>query len=489
MAGSRAAAGSLVAVLAVFALGADRPPPERATSGSSMLGGTPSRNMASDEKGLPSSFDPKTGRNVKWTAALGSEAYAGPVVAGGTVLVGTNNEAPRDPKVAGDRGVVMAFSAADGAFLWQAVHDKLAVGRSQDWPGQGVCSTPAIEGDRAYYLSNRGELVAVDLAGFRDGENDGPFAQETASGPADADVVWKLDLIGELGVVPRFMTASSPLVVGELVFAVTSNGPGEGRKVTAPQAPSFVAVERATGKLAWSDASPGANLLDGQWGSPAYGVVAGRPQVVFPGGDGWVYAFAPETGKLLWKFDANRPAAAGGERGRDAIVAAPVVYGERVYVGVGHDPEAGSTDGRLWAIDATGSGDVTATAGAWSLGGEDFATTLSTVAIADGILYAADLAGFLHALELATGKPLWKYDTFAAVWGSPLVADGKVYLGDEDGDLVVLAAGRELKKLAEVNLGNAIYTAPAARDGVLYVQTASKLFALAEGAGSRPASP
>ncbi len=449
---------------------------------------SPSRNRVSDEKGLPASFDLATGSNVKWVAALGSEAYAGPVVAGGKVLVGTNNEAPRDPKVAGDRGVVMAFAAADGSYLWQAVHEKLAVGRSQDWPGQGVCSTPAIEGDRAYYLSNRGEMVAVDLEGFRDGENDGPFKQEAAAGTTDADVVWKLDLIGELGVVPRFMTASSPLVVGDLVFAVTSNGPGEGRKVAAPQAPSFVAVDRSTGKLRWSDASPGAHLNDGQWGSPAFGVVAGRPQVVFPGGDGWVYAFAPETGKLLWKFDANRPAAAGGERGKDAIVAAPVVDGDRVYVGVGHDPEHGSTDGRLWAIDATLEGDVTEKGAAWSLGGEDFATTLSTVAIADGVLYAPDLAGFLHALDAKTGKLLWKYDTFAAVWGSPLVADGKVYLGDEDGDLVVLAAGREMKKLAETNLGNAVYTAPVAKDGVLYVVTASKLFALAEGAKS-PVTP
>ena len=470
---------AVVSILTIPLLATDRSPID-----GGMLASFPSRNRVSDEKGLPSSFDLKTGHNVKWVAALGSEAYAGPVVAGGKVLVGTNNEAPRDPKVTGDRGVVMAFAAGDGAFLWQAVHDKLAVGRSQDWPGQGVCSTPAIDGDRAYYLSNRGEIVAVDLEGFRDGENDGPFTKEATAGPGDADQVWKLDLIGELGVVPRFMTASSPLVAGDLVFAGTSNGPGEGRKVTAPQAPSFVAVDRSTGKLRWSDASPGANLLDGQWGSPAYGVVAGRAQVVFPGGDGWVYSFAPDTGKLLWKFDANRPLAAGGERGRDAIVGAPVVHGDRVYVGVGHDPEAGSSDGRLWAIDATLAGDVTEKGAAWSLGGEDFATTLSTVAIADGVLYAADLAGFLHALDAASGKPLWKYDTFAAVWGSPLVADGKVYLGDEDGDLVVLAAGREMKKLAEVNLGNAIYTAPVAKGGVLYVVTASKLFAFAEKSAS-----
>lgn len=435
---------------------------------------------------LPSTFDPKTGKNVLWSAALGSEAYGGPTVAGGVVLVGTNNEVPRNPKVTGDRGVLMAFDAKSGAFLWQAVHDKLAIGRSQDWPAQGVCSTPFVDGERAFYLSNRGEVVAVDLKGFKDGQNDGPFTGETAKGNEDADILWTLDMIGTLGVMPRFMTSSAPLVAGGLLFTVTSNGLGEGRKVPAPNAPSFLAVDIATGKVRWSDASPGANLKDGQWGSAGYGVVAGKPQVIFPGGDGWVYAFAPESGKPLWKFDANRASGPDAAPTADAILAAPLVAGNKVIVGVGHDPEAGSTDGRLWAIDATLSGDITAKGGWWSVGGEDFATTLSTVAVEGGIVYAADLAGFLHALDLETGKELWRYDTFAAVWGSPLVADGKVYLGDEDGDLVVLKAGRTLEKLAEVNLGNAIYTRPLAKDGVLYVVTASKLFALAEGAGPKP---
>ncbi len=72
----------------------------------------------------------------------------------------------------------------------------------------------------------------------------------------------------------------------------------------------------------------------------------------------------------------------------------------------------------------------------------------------------------------------------AEVWSSPFVADGKVYLGDEDGDVVVLRAGKELEVLDEMNMGNAIYTTPSARDGVLYVLTRNRLFALADGASS-----
>jgi outer membrane protein assembly factor BamB len=67
----------------------------------------------------------------------------------------------------------------------------------------------------------------------------------------------------------------------------------------------------------------------------------------------------------------------------------------------------------------------------------------------------------------------------AAVWGSPLIADGKVYLGDEDGDVVVLQAGRALKKLAETNMGSAIYSTPVAANGALYIMNASTLFCIA----------
>src|SRR5687768_9838327 len=93
---------SLVVALAVgatIAVSADWP----------MWGGTPSRNMVSPMKGLPTSWDVKSGKNIKWVAELGSQSYGNPVVASGVVLVGTNNEATRDAKQAGDRGVLMAF--------------------------------------------------------------------------------------------------------------------------------------------------------------------------------------------------------------------------------------------------------------------------------------------------------------------------------------------------------------------------------------------
>ena len=124
-----------------------------------MWGGTPDRNMVSSMKGLPTEWDVKTKKNVKWVADLGSQSYGNPVVAGGMVFVGTNNELLRDPKQPGDRGVLMAFRESDGEFLWQQTHAKLESGRANDWPFQGVASSPLVEGERLYYVSNRGVVL------------------------------------------------------------------------------------------------------------------------------------------------------------------------------------------------------------------------------------------------------------------------------------------------------------------------------------------
>ena len=126
-----------------------------------MWGGTPDRNMVSNMKGTPTSWDVKTKKNIKWVAQLGSQSYGNVVVSGGMVFVGTNNEGLKDPKITGDKGVLMAFRESDGAFMWQMVHDKLASGRVNDWPYQGVASSPLVDGDRLYYVSNRAELMCL----------------------------------------------------------------------------------------------------------------------------------------------------------------------------------------------------------------------------------------------------------------------------------------------------------------------------------------
>ena len=459
-----------------------------------MFGGDPSRNMADDAKGLPTKFDPESGLNVKWVATLGSQSYGGPTISGGKVYVGTNNEGKRNPKLTGDRGVLIAFDVADGKFLWQAAYPKLTAGRVNDWPLQGICSTPAIEGDRLYYVSNRAEVVCADTQGFLDKENDGPVTDEAEKSDIDQDVIWSYDMIKELDVFPHNLAAGNPLIVGDILYTVTANGVDEGHiNIPSPTAPSFIALDKKTGKLLWENSLPGEKILHGQWSNGSYGVIKGRPQVVFAGGNGWLYSLEPKTGKLLWSFDCNPKEAVwkiGGAGTRNYIISTPVIWDDKVYIGVGQDPEHGEGVGHLWAVDATLEGDITGKGVVWHRGGEDFHRTMSTAAIdKDGILYMSDLSGHLYALDARTGELYWKHDVFAAIWGSAYVADGKVYLGDEDGDIVVMRAGKKKEVLHEVNMGSSVYSTPVAKDGTLFVMTRSKLFAIQEGAGKKPEAP
>src|SRR5215213_1940850 len=210
-----------------------------------MWGGTPDRNMVSNMKGLPTSWDIKTKKNVKWVAELGSQSYGNVVVAGGMVFVGTNNEGLRDPNIKGDKGVLMAFRESDGAFMWQMTHDKLVAGRVNDWPYQGLASSPIVEGDRIYYVSNRAELMCLDTQGFRDKENDGPVTDEKLTGEFNADVVWRFDMMEEVGSQPHNLANSSPVIFGDLIYVNTSNGQDESHaNVTSPKAPELIAVNK-----------------------------------------------------------------------------------------------------------------------------------------------------------------------------------------------------------------------------------------------------
>jgi outer membrane protein assembly factor BamB len=442
-----------------------------------MWGGTPDRNMVSSMKGLPVSWDVKTKQNVKWVADLGSQSYGNPVVAGGMVFVGTNNELVRDKNQPGDRGVLKAFRESDGEFLWQQTHPKLEAGRANDWPFQGVASSPLVEGEKLYYVSNRAVLIALDIQGFRDKENDGPVKDEKLSGQFDADVLWTFDMIEEVGAYPHNLANSSPVVAGDLIFVSTSNGQDESHvNVPSPRAPSIIAIDKNTGMLVWEDNSVEDRILHGQWSPPAVGMIGGLLQVVSAQGDGWVRGYEAQTGKKLWEFDTN-PKDAVWPRTRNELISTPVIADNVVFIANGQDPEHGEGVGHMYAIDGTKRGDITTTGRIWHF--TKIRRTIGTAAVADGLVYIADFSGFLHCLDAKTGEELWSHDVFAAVWGSPFLVDGRVYLGDEDGDVVVLAHGRKKEVLAEMNMGSAVYGTIVPANGTIFLNNRSQLFALA----------
>ncbi|MCD6048849.1 MAG: qheDH [Verrucomicrobia bacterium] len=486
-------------------------------------GGNAQRNMYSPAKGLPDKFEPgkfksgteeidmATTKNVKWVAKLGSQSYGNTTVAQGKVFVGTNNDSPRDKQHQGDRSIFMCLDEKSGEMLWQLVVTKLKSGKVNDWESLGILSSAKIEGKYVYLVTSRCEVICLDINGMADG-NDGPFKDEakyvtkdTGAAPAkigdkDADIVWVYDMMDELGVFPHNAANSSPLIIGDLVYVCTSNGQDWTHvNVPSPLSPSFVALNKKTGELAGEDdAGVGSRLFHGQWTSLSTGKVNGKDLVFAGGGDGWLYALDAKPVKkedsdilpTVWKFDANLPeyrkVKYPAAEGPSEINSTPVFYKNRVYVAIGQDPEHGEGVGRLVCIDPTKTGDVTGKALIWEYNKAH--RSISTVSIdpETGLLFLGDFSGFVHCLDAETGKVYWTHDMKAHMWGSTMVADGKVYVGDEDGDLVVLTATKEKKVLSECNLGAPVYSTPIIANGVLYISSNTHLFALEDTAKAKP---
>jgi outer membrane protein assembly factor BamB len=416
-------------------------------------------------------------------AKLGSQSYGNPVVANGVVLVGTNNEALRDPKQGGDRGVLMAFRESDGEFLWQATFEKLSSGRANDWPYQGIASSPLVIGDIAYFVSNRGQVMAVDIHGFQDGKNDGPYKSEKLTGKNDVDIIWMFDMMEEVGSFPHNLSNSSPNVNGDLIYVSTSNGQDESHvNIPSPKAPAIIALNRHTGKLVWEDNSVEDRILHGQWSAPSVGTIGGVLQVVHGQGDGWIRGYDAQTGKKLWEFDSN-PKESVWPKTRNEIISTPVIVDNVIYIANGQDPEHGEGVGHMYAIDGTKRGDITKSGMIWHY--DKIRRSISTAAVRDGMVYIADFSGFVHALDAKTGKPYWTHDLLAAVWASPIIIDNKLYIGDEDGDITILALGKEKKVISEMNMASSVYATVTPANGTLFIMNRNELWAIAEGASRK----
>lgn len=505
----------------------DAPATAATTKDWALFGGSVSRNLVNlVEKDLPESWSNEEGKkkNVKWVVDLGSKAYGGPIIYRGRIYLGTNNDAPRDPSIKDDKGIIMCLDEKTGELLWQSVHDKLPAGRVNDWPREGICSSPVVEGNRLYYVSNRCEVICADTEGLMDGKNDG-VTDEKYTSKKDADIIWRLDMIKDLNVFPHNLATCSPLIVGDTLFVITSNGVDEGHiNVPQPEAPSFLAIDKKTGKVKWSSNLPSKSLVEakkngekveiktlinqgkllmhGQWSNPVYAEPNGKPMIIFPGGDGWIYTFNPANGDLLWKFDCNPKKSVyelGGKGTRNDFVSTPVVYDNKLYIGVGQDPEHDKGVGHLWCIDITKvpanpekdlspaaenynpeAPENKASGLVWHYGGPAdkdydrnyyFGRTMSTVAVHDGMLFTAEYDGFVHCLDAKTGKKLWQHDMEADTWSSTYIVDGKVYIGNENGTMLVFAAAKEKKLISTIEMKGKIRATPVAVNSTIFIIT------------------
>ncbi len=527
-----------------------------------------SRNMAGEATGIPSTFDPgeigsdgqvdiEETENVLWVAKLGSQTYGNPTIVDGRIYIGTNNHGRGDKRFKGDHSLLKCLDAKTGETHWTLTIPKLGSGKVGDWELLGICSSPSVIDDRVYVMTNRCEVLALDVHGLKNGnQGDQDEAQYMAMRgiqplppvelkETDADIIWRYDMRTELGVYPHNVTSSSTLVVGDIIFAATSNGVTyDHRGIPAPKAPALIALDRKHAE------EPGATpetilvgeegsglskqILHCNWTSPCYGEVDGKGVVIFGGPDGRVYGFDPNPVKdedgfgvlpMLWKYDVNlpgyrfengdknKPIKYATAEGPSEIISTPVFHDGLVYVAIGQDPEHGEGVGNFACVNAKNGEHV------WSY---PINRSISTASIADGLAYVADYSGWLYCFDAKTGKLWWKFDTVSPIWGSTLVADGKVFLGNEDGMLTVFETGptkaiaeelgggveieyrrkkltftgengsekvlkgKEASKLFhEIEFGSAIYLSPVVADGVLYTGTMTHLYAVGRpGAGS-----
>ena len=216
--------------------------------------GSSTRNNTPVGKNIPTEWEPgdfdaktgewnkKTSKNIKWVAKLGSQSYGNPVVADGKIWVGTNNGAgwlKRYPAET-DLGCLLCFNEEDGKFLWQHSSEKLPTGRVHDWPLQGICCAPYVEGNRLWFVTSRGEVLCLDTEGFLDGKNNGPFTSEKSTEKDEADVIWALDMMKQLGVSQHNMCSCSITATGDILWVCTSNGVDESHvNLPAPRRPAF----------------------------------------------------------------------------------------------------------------------------------------------------------------------------------------------------------------------------------------------------------
>lgn len=457
-------------------------------SDSPMFGGSLSRNMANTvDKGIPLDFSVEEGdeKRIKWQAELGSKSYGGPVIAEGKVLVGTNNATPRDKSIKGkDKAILMCFNEADGKFLWQSVHETPVDDIFKEVKDLGLLSTPAVDSGKAYYVLAGGEVICTDMA--------------------NGKTLWTFDMMKDLKVVPYHCCNCSPLVVGKLVYVITGNSADEEGKVANPKAPSFLALDKDSGKVVWQSNLPGEKIMEGQWSNPVFANINGKPQVIFPGGDSTLYSLEPDTGKLIWQFHCHpkREKKEDDERHIDNyIIGTPVVYDNKVYVGLGVYPEhpQPTKSSYVLCVDATRTGDVSPgakydpadkkSALVWAYGGPIeprpmkgrpvvFGRTISTCAVHDGLVFIPEENGYLHCLDAKTGQKYWDFDFKAGIWGSPYYVDGKVLVGTQEGTVYAFAADKEKKQLAKVELDNIFDSTPVVANGVLYLMVMNKLYAI-----------
>ncbi len=437
--------------------GPERPAPLRRAAGAG--GSWPSFRGArasgvSDGQKLPDRWNAQSGQNILWRTPIPGLAHSSPIVWGDriflTTAVSSNPKATFRPGLYGDgdasedrsrqQWVLLALDKRSGKVVWQRVAHEGEPTDKRHIKSTYASATPATNGRIVVASFGSQGLHAYDVdGGFR----------------------WKVDL-GRLDAgaydIPTFEwgPASSPILWNGLVLLQCDT-----------QTDSFLlALDAETGRTVWKterDELP-------SWGTPTVADTSAGPELV-TNASNFIRGYDPTTGKELWRLG-----------GSSKITAPTPVFDDGVFViASGRGPER-----PIFVVRPGARGDLTLAKGetasqsiAWSLSGRG--SYMPTPLIYKGALYVAGNNGVFDAYELQSGKEMYRQrlphlgSGFSA---SPVAADDRIYLANEDGEILVIAAGPEFKHLATNVMGELLMATPALSEGVMYVRSAASLFAI-----------
>jgi hypothetical protein len=405
---------------------------------------------------LPDRWDAKTGQNILWRTPIPGLAHSSPVIWGDRVFVtsaiSTDPNASFKPGLYGDgdasedrskqRWTIFAIDKRSGRIAWERDAYEGEPLNKRHMKSTYASATPVTDGRIVVAWFGSQGVYAYDVNG---------------------NFLWKVDL-GRVNMgaydIPSYEwgPASSPIIWNGLVILQCDT-----------QADSFLlALKADTGETVWKSARQELP----SWGTPNVAATPGGAELV-TNASNYIRGYDPTTGKELWRLG-----------GSSKITAPTPIFADGVIVvASGRRPE-----GPIFVVKPDARGDLTLPDGktsseaiVWSRTGRG--PYMPTPLAYHGILYVLGNNGVFDAYDLKTGDEIYRRrlatigDGYSA---SPVAADGKIYLSNEDGDMTVVEAGREFKAIATNSMGELLMATPALSDGVMYVRTAKTLFAIGQ---------
>ena len=414
----------------------------------------PNASGVAEGQNLPEKWSPATQENILWRTPIPGLAHSSPIVWGDRIFVTTaissRANATFKPGLYGDgdasddtsrqKWVLYAIDKPTGKIAWERVAFEGEPRNKRHIKSTYASASPATDGRIVVAWFGSQGVHAFDV---------------------DGKPLWQVDL-GRVNMgaydIPAYEwgPASSPIIWNDLVFIQCDT-----------QADSFIlALDAKTGQTVWKtdrDELP-------SWGTPTVLTTPDGPQLV-TNASKFVRGYDPRTGKELWRVGGSSKITAP----------TPILAGDLLIVASGRAPER-----PIFAVRPAARGDVTLAKDTTSNAGVAWSKTgrgpyMPTPLVYDGILYVLGNNGVFDAYDVATGQEIYRQrlpNVGSGFSASPVAADGRIYLSNEDGEMLVIAAGREFRNLATNSMGELLMATPALSDGVMYVRTAASLFAI-----------